>query len=143
MVKRAQLIKAVVDNPKLSGRKAGAQVGYSQGSSASKWINRFNQGGIEGLIDRLRAGRPPVHSEQDHSRLINLALQKPSTLGYPFELWTLERLQMELEKREGLHLSDSTIWVWLKAEGMIWKRQQSWFNKAQKHDSEFVKKRGL
>ena len=143
VAKRAQLIKALVDNPKLSGRKAGTKVGYSQGSSAFKWIGRFNEEGIEGLIDRPRAGRPPVHNEKDHSRLIDLALQKPSTLGYPFALWTLERLQRELEKREGLHLSDSTIWVWLKAEGLEWKRQQSWFHDAQKHDPDFVKKRAL
>jgi len=143
VVKRAQVIKAVMDNPKLSANKAAKKIGYSQDLSALKWIKRFNKEGVKGLTDRPRAGRPPVHREKDHSLLINLACQKPSTLGYPFALWTLKRLQGELEKKEGLHLSDSTIWGWLKKEGLIWKRQQSWFHEAQKHDPEFVEKRGL
>ena len=64
------------------------------------------------------------------------------TLGYPFELWTLERLQRAFEERQQVHLSDSTIWEWLEAEGLEWKRQQSWFHNAEKHDPEFVEKRG-
>jgi hypothetical protein len=46
-----------------------------------------------------------------------LALQKPNTLGYPFKLWILERLQTTLLEREGIHLSDSTIWTWMDEEG--------------------------
>jgi transposase len=76
------------------------------------------------------------------SELINLALQKPGSLGYPFELWTLERLQDAFEERAGVHLSDSTIWSWMEAEGFSWKRQQSWFRDVEKHDPEFVEKRG-
>ena len=41
-----------------------------------------------------------------------------------------------------LHLSDSTIWTWLDEDGLEWKRQQSWFHDAEKHDPEFVEKRG-
>ncbi len=51
------------------------------------------------------------------SYLIDLALQKPSSLGEPYALWTLERLQRAFQARYGLHLSDSTIWTWLDAEG--------------------------
>ena len=42
-------------------------------------------------------------------KLISMALQKPRTLGLPYALWTLERLQTAFEEREGIHLSDSTI----------------------------------
>jgi transposase len=74
--------------------------------------------------------------------LISLALLKPDSLGYPFKLWTLERLQTAFIERLGVHLSCSTIWEWVEAEGFSWKRQQSWFHEAQKHDPEFVEKRG-
>ena len=73
---------------------------------------------------------------------MSLALQKPMTLGCPFQLWTLARLQQAFEERRGTHLSDSTIWEWLAAEGLKWKRQQSWSHDAAKHDPEFVEKRG-
>jgi hypothetical protein len=41
-----------------------------------------------------------------------------------------------------VHFSGSTIWEWVKAEGFEWKRQQSWFHEAEKHDPEFVSTRG-
>ena len=44
----------------------------------------------------------------------------------------LERLQRAFEEHEHTHLSDSTIWEWLEAESLEWKRQQSWFHNAKK-----------
>jgi transposase len=97
---------------------------------------------LAGLEDRPRAGRKPTHSQEVRGALISLALQKPRSLGYPFELWTLERLQRAFKERQGVHLSDSTIWTWMDEEGFKWKRQQSWFRGVEKHDPEFVEKRG-
>jgi transposase len=76
------------------------------------------------------------------SALISLAVQKPASLGLPFALWTLERLQTAFYQRHGVHLSDSTIWTWLADEGLHWKRQQSWGHDAPRHDPAFVAKRG-
>ena len=55
---------------------------------------------------------------------------------------TLERLQVAFQERYDIHLSDSTIWEWLAAEGLEWKRQESWFHEAEKHDPEFGGKKG-
>ena len=54
----------------------------------------------------------------------------------------LAGLQRAFEERQGVHLSDSTIWTWMAEEGFAWKRQQSWFHEAEKHDPQFVEKRG-
>jgi transposase len=94
------------------------------------------------LQDKPKVGRPPTHDQHVHSALIALARQKPESLGYVFKLWTLERLQTAFHEREGVHLSDSTIWEWVEAEGFRWKRQESWFHDAEKQDPEFVEKRG-
>jgi transposase len=141
LVQRAQIIEAMLDDPELSATEAGIRAGYSNAIGAT-WVRRFNEEGIEGLHDRPREGRPRTHSEAVRSALISLALQKPRTLGYPFELWTLERLQRAFEEREGVHLSDSTIWTWMDEEGFKWRRQESWFHDAEEHDPEFVEKRG-
>ena len=98
--------------------------------------------GLAGLEDKPKPGRPPIHDQKVRSALISLATQKPDTLGYPFKLCTLERLQNAFQEREGVHLSDSTIWEWVEGEGFKWKRQQSWFHEAEKHNPEFVEKRG-
>lgn len=105
-------------------------------------VKRFNEKGVAGLMDAERSGRPATHSQEVRSTLLDLALQKPRSLGYPFELWTLERLQRAFQERQGVHLSDSTIWTWVEAEGFRWRKQESWFHGPEKHDPEFVQKRG-
>lgn len=142
LVQRVKVIQAMLDDPKCSAAAAGRLAGYKSDLSGPLWVNRFNQQGLAGLEDEPRPGHPRVHPEETRSKLVSLALQKPRTLGYPFELWTLERLQTSFQEREGIHLSDSTIWTWLAEEGLEWKRQQSWFQEAEKHDPEFVEKRG-
>ncbi len=142
LVQRATVIMAMLNNPKLHATLAGQQAGFSGRQSGVAWVKRFNAEGIAGLKDKPKAGRPPTHDQSVRSALISLARQKPDILGYPFKLWTLERLQTAFKEREGVHLSDSTIWEWVEGEGFKWKRQQSWFHEAEKHDPEFVEKRG-
>ena len=141
-VQRAKLLVHMIDDETLTASKAAKQVGFKSGVSGAHWVNRFNEAGLEGLTDKPRSGKPDTHSQQVRSRVIDLALRKPRELGYPFELWTLKRLQSAFKEREGIHLSDSTIWEWLRNEGLRWKRQQSWFADAEKHDEAFVEKRG-
>jgi transposase len=142
LVQRARVIAYMLDNPKLYASDAGLKAGFSSVAMGPMWVRRFNDSGMEGLQDKKRPGRKPVHSQKTRSALVSLAQQKPNTLGYPFKLWTLERLQTAFKQREGVHLSDSTIWEWVEAEGFKWKRQESWFHEAEKHDPEFVEKRG-
>ena len=142
LAQRAKIIQLMLENPGLPADKAGKLSGYKSKYAARKWVKRFYEHGIEGLLDRRRPGRPPDHTEDVRSSLISLALQKPDSLGYPFVLWTLERLQSAFKERYGMHLARSTIWKWIDSEGLKWKRQESWFHEAEKHDPQFVEKRG-
>ncbi len=142
LVQRAQLITLMLDDSNLYAGEAGLRVGFRTPGSGAMWVRRFNEAGVAGLEDKPRPGRQPTHGPEVRGQLVALAIQKPSRLGYPFELWTLERLQRAFEERHGVHLSDSTIWEWLAAEGLEWKRQQSWFHDVPRHDPEFVEKRG-
>jgi len=141
-VQRARIIAAMVEDPELTATEAGQKAGFKSSAVGVMWVKRFNEEGLAGLEDRPRPGRTPVHSQEVRGALVSLALQKPRSLGYPFELWTLERLQNAFEERQGIHLSDSTIWMWMAEEGFEWRRQQSWFQDVEKHDPEFVEKRG-
>ncbi len=142
LVQRARIIAAMLDDPELTASQASLQAGFGSEVMGPFWVQRFNAEGRPGLQDRPRRGRKPTHAPEVRSALISLALQKPRSLGYPFELWTLERLQTAFKERQGVHLSDSTIWTWMDEEGFEWKRQQSWFHDAEQHDPEFVEKRG-
>ena len=141
MVQRGRLIWQMVEDDKLPATQAGLNVGLSRGMG-THWVKRFNEEGLSGLVDRPRSGRPKTHSEESRGKVVDLALQKPRSLGYPFELWTLTRLQQALKEKHEIDIQPSTIWKWLMAEGLSWKRQQSWFHEADKHDPEFVEKRG-
>jgi transposase len=142
IIQRARIIMAMLDNSELAASRAGEQVGFKGAPMGIHWVKRFNELGMAGLMDGDRSGRPPTHSQETRSALLDLAMQKPRSLGYPFELWTLERLQSAFQERHGLHLSDSTIWTWVEAEGFRWRKQESWFHEPQKHDPEFAEKRG-
>ena len=142
LVQRARIIAYMPEDSSLYASEAGQKAGYASVVTGPEWVRRFNEQGLAGLEDQPRSGRQPTHGQEVHSQLISLATQKQSTLGYPSMLWTLERLQSAFQERHGIHLSDSTIWEWLAAEGLEWKRQENWFHEAEKHDPEFVEKRG-
>jgi transposase len=72
--------------------------------------------------------------------VIALARTKPRSLGLPFALWTLARLQQALRDRHGIRVTPATNWKWLQAEGFVWKRQQGWFQA--QVDAVFVETRG-
>ena len=140
LVQRARIIVAMLDEPELPASDAAVRAGLSC-SVGPTWVRRFDEAGVSGLADKPRPGRPPDHPEAVRSQLIDLALQKPESLGYAFKQWTITRLQETFRERTGQHLSRSTIWEWLEAEGLKWKRQQSWFHEPEQHDPEFVEKR--
>jgi transposase len=142
VVQRARIIRALLEEPARSAGAAAKRAGFTREDAGPVWVRRFNAGGVSALRDAPRSGRPATHTPEVRSRLIALAVQKPRTLGHPFGLWTLERLQRAFEAAHHVHLSDSTIWTWLKDEGLVWKRQQTWFHEPHRHDPQFAEKRG-
>lgn len=142
VVQRAKVIALLLDDPTLAAGAAARRVGYHSEAAGWRIVKRFNTMGVASFDDARRAGRPRTHPEQVRSALMSLAVQKPTSLGLPFALWTLERLQRAFFERQGVHLSDSTIWTWLADEGLHWKRQQRWFHDVDQHDPAFVEKRG-
>jgi transposase len=137
LVQRAQIIWA--SGQGLQAPAIAQRVGISA-VRVRAWLHRFNRQGMRGLADAPRSGRPRRHDEATRGRVIALARTKPRGLGYPLALWTLARLRQALLERHRLDSTPATIWKWLQAEGLVWKRQQSWFQV--KVDAAFVEKRG-
>jgi transposase len=137
LVQRAQIIWASAHGATVPA------IAHQAGLSAFRvraWLRRFNQHGLAGLADAPRSGRPRRHDDNARGTVIALARTKPRSLGLPFALWTLARLQQALQERHGLWVTPATIWKWLQAEGLAWKRQQSWFHV--RVDAAFTEKRG-
>jgi transposase len=105
-----------------------------------KWIRRFNAQGLPGLEDRPRPGRPPTYSAAEVAEVIAAALTDPQILGLPFASWTLDRLEAYLNEQKGIAIKRSRIDEILVAEGLRWRKHESWFG--ERVDPEFAEKRG-
>jgi transposase len=108
--------------------------------TARGWIRRFNAEGLAGLEDRPRAGRPPTYSPEQVAEVVAAALIAPKALGLPFACWTLDRLAAYLNEHKGIAIKRSRIDEILRAEGLRWRRHESWFG--ERVDPEFAEKRG-
>ena len=108
--------------------------------AAYEWLHRFNAEGLKGLTDHPRPGRPPTYTAEQKAEVIAAALTKPGALGLPFASWTLDRLQAYLSEHKGIGIKRTRIDEILIAEGLRWRKQETWFG--QKADPEFAAKRG-
>jgi transposase len=104
------------------------------------WITRFNMGGLDGLRDRRRGGRPATYSPEEVGALVAASLTDPQTLDLPFGSWTLDRLATYLHEERGIAIKRSRIGEILQAEGLRWRQQETWFGA--RPDPAFAAKRG-
>jgi transposase len=127
-----------------------AQAGYSVSEIARrrqatralvmKWLTRFNTEGVAGLDDEPRSGRPATYTPEQVSIVVETALTNPQQLHLPFGSWTLDRLAQYLNEQRGIAIKRSRIGSLLLAEGLRWRKQESWFG--ERVDPDFAAKRG-
>ena len=137
LVRRAQIIIRAVEE-QLSAPEIAARMELHSGT-VRFWIKRFNARGLKGLGEDLRSGRPPTYSAEERSRVIRTALPRPCELGLPFACWTLDRLAA-YPSEQGIGMRRSRIGGILLAEGLKWRREETWFG--ERIDPEFARKRG-
>jgi len=136
---RARIIELAANG--LAVPAIAARLGISE-KCARQWVTRFNHGGLEGLDDTPRTGRPRTYDEQVYSRVLakarDLPPKPPKGEVPPTCHWTLDRLQAELAK-DGLPIKRSQIRRILRAEHVKWQRPRTWLESP---DPQFAEKRG-
>jgi transposase len=105
-----------------------------------QWLSRFNADGLAGLEDAARSGRPATYTSEQVSIVVEASLTDPQTLNLPFGSWTLDRLAQYLNEQRGIAIKRSRIGTLLLAEGLRWRKQESWFG--ERVDPDFAAKRG-
>ena len=103
-------------------------------------IRRFNAEGLAAFDDHHRSGRPTTYSADEVAVVIAAALTSPRSLGLPFASWTLDRLAAYLLEHKGIAMRRSRIDEILLAEGLRWRRHETWFG--ERVDPEFAEKGG-
>lgn len=57
---------------------------------SKKWvrhiIHRFNDKGMEAIFPHYAGGRPPTFTEEQKTKIVEIALSRPQDLGLPFTL---------------------------------------------------------
>lgn len=90
-----------------------------------RWIDRFNNEGIDGLETKPRLGRPKVYTEEDEQEVIKLINIRPVDLGLHFTTWDISKLQRYLNGK-GITMGWSTIKRILKKEKINLRSSQKW-----------------
>jgi transposase len=109
------------------------------GATVRHWLKRFNARGLQGLEEDVRTGRPPTHSAEEGSAVIDAALTRPADLGLPFASRTLDRLVAHPTER-GIGMRRGRIGEILVREGLRWRHEETWFG--ERVDPDFARERG-
>jgi transposase len=124
LVERGRVLHLAVHGQRVRAIAQALQVSQA---TVRLWLKRFNAAGLAGLRDAPRAGRPTIYSPEQVGEVVATALTDPQTLGLPFGCWTLDRLEAYLNEERGLPIKRTRIDDLLLAEGLHWRRQETWF----------------
>jgi transposase len=78
-------------------------------ATVRQWLGRFEAGGVAGLRDRPRSGRPRKADAAARARIRRTVEQPPAGAGYGFGCWSVVTLCGHLAERLGLVLSRATV----------------------------------
>lgn len=107
LVRRLCLIKNLYRGDSVT--EAGARVGVSQ-ATASRWDDRWNDAGVDGLRPNFGGGRPPKLTEEQRAQLADV-LERHQPL-------TTEHVQRLIEEGFGVSYSQRHLSRFLKQLGM-------------------------
>jgi transposase len=109
--RRAQAVRNVVTGQRLQTVSDTLRFTYS---ALRKWVYRFANQGVQGLLDRPRPGRPPKVTcalEQHLNRLVD---QDPLEHGSLSSQWSCRELATVLARETGVQLGRESIRCVLK-----------------------------
>lgn len=149
VVQRAQMIVGSWEGQRTT--EIAAELGCHP-QTVREGLQRFNELGVNGLLDRQRSGRKRRISEAERSTVIALVGKPPPgrlMRAEDGELraededaqahWTLDALTEQAHK-QGIAIERSQVRRILLAEGVCWRSVRSW---ATSSDPEFAKKEQL
>jgi len=84
-----------------------------------KWINRWNEDGLEGLQIKKAKGRDPILTIDEKNQHINLICRNPRESGFDFSSWTLNMQANHILEEFGKTISISAISRMLKKNNIV------------------------
>ena len=109
--RRAQAVRHVVKGQRLQHVSEALQFTYS---ALRKWVHRFANQGVQGLLDRPRPGRPAKVTCALEKHLNRLVDEDPLDHGSLSSQWSCRELATVLAHQTGVHLGRESIRCVLK-----------------------------
>ena len=125
-VARANELLAVAGGASFAG--AARRAGRKSGDAVAHLVARFNQDGIDALVERHGGGQPKRYTETQQERILQEARRTPDRTKDGTATWSLTTLQRALRRApDGLpQVSTYTIWHVVHDAGFVWTTDQSW-----------------
>lgn len=89
-----------------------------------RWLERFEEGGTEGLERKAGSGRPRKLEELTEEELKAIVLQDASQFGFETDLWTVGRLRRVIQEQFEIALSNNTVWRRLREAGLTYQKPE-------------------
>src|SRR2546426_1579851 len=109
--RRAQAVRDVVKGQRLQHVSDALQFTYS---ALRKWVHRFANQGVQGLVDRPRPGRPAKVTCELEKHLNRLVDQDPLEHGSLYSQWSCRELATVLAQQTGAPLGRESVRCVLK-----------------------------
>src|ERR671930_1996019 len=104
--RRAQAVRDVVQGRRLQTVSDSLHFTYS---ALRKWVHRFANQGVQGLVDRPRPGRPPKVTCALAHHLDRLVDQDPLQHGSSHSQWSCQELATVLARQTGVQVSRESV----------------------------------
>src|SRR2546428_7690046 len=104
--RRAKAGREVVQGHRLQTVSDSLHFTYS---ALRKWVHRFANQGVQGLVDRPRPGRPPTVTCALAHHLDRLVDQDPLQHGSHHSQWSCQELATVLARQSGVQLSRESV----------------------------------
>jgi transposase len=109
--RRAQAVREVVKGKRLQTVSDTLEFPYS---ALRKWVHRFANQGLQGLLDRPRSGRPPKVTCKLEQHLNRLVDQDPLQHGASHAQWNCRDLATVLAHQTGVQIGRASVRCVLK-----------------------------
>lgn len=103
----------LLSNEGLSPPEIAHRVRFSR-ETVVRFVKRYNDEGIAGLVNKPRSGRPPRVTDAYATQLLAAIEQEPRDLGLPFSNWTTANLAEYLATQTGIAMSARQVENYLK-----------------------------
>jgi transposase len=93
-------------------------------STLYRWLENYQQDGVEGLHRKEGSGRPKLLEELTENELKQIVITSAITYGFESDLWTVGRLHRVITDTFQVEISKHTIWRRLVAAGLTYQKPE-------------------